>query len=59
VACRRRPRSDRPKKVSSDLMNQMLDPSRNSMRDQPWPAPIEHFHLNIAPRTLRADDSKR
>lgn len=30
VACRRRPRSDRPKKMSTDLMNQMLDSSRKS-----------------------------
>lgn len=34
VTYRRRPRSERPKKMSTDLMNQMLDSSRNPVRDQ-------------------------
>jgi transposase len=47
-------RSGRSKKVSSDLTNKMLDPQQISVRDQPWPAQIEHFQLDVAPRTLRA-----
>jgi NhaP-type Na+/H+ and K+/H+ antiporter len=34
----------------------MLDSSQNSMRDQ---SQIEHFHLDIAPRTLRAVFTQR
>jgi hypothetical protein len=59
VACRRRSRSDRSRKVSSDLMNQMLDPIRNPMRDQSWSAQIEHFYLDIASCTLPAAFNQR
>lgn len=40
-------------------MNQMLDPHQNPVRDQPWPDQIEHFHLDVAPRTLRAAFNQR
>jgi hypothetical protein len=52
-------RSDRSKKVSSDLMNKMLDSQQISVRDQSWPAQIEHFQLDVAPRTLRAAFNQR
>ena len=52
-------RSGRPKKMSSDTMNMMLDPQQNPVRDQPWPAQIEHFQLDVAPRTLRAAFNQR
>ena len=29
-------RSDRPKKMSFDMMNQMLNSHQNPVRDQPW-----------------------
>lgn len=55
AACRRtgKTRSGRPKKVSSETMNMMLDSHQSSVRRQPWPAQAEHFHLEAAPRTLR------
>lgn len=40
-------------------MNQMLDPHQNSVRNQPWPAQIEHFHLDVASRILRAAFNQR
>jgi hypothetical protein len=52
-------RSDRFKKMSSELMNEMLDSQKNSMRDYSWSVQVEHFNLNIASRTLRASFNQR
>lgn len=43
----------------ADFSCTMLDPQRNSMRDQPWSAQIEHFNLDVAPRALRAAFNQR
>ncbi len=59
VACRRRPRSGRLKKIIDDQINEMLDPITIPVRDQPWSAQIEHFHLNICPRALGAAFNQR
>ena len=53
VSCRRRSRSGRPKKVSNQLMNDMLDPKANPVRDQPYTVQLEHFHVNAHRRTLQ------
>ena len=56
VALRRisKKRSGQSKKVSSGLMNQMLDPHENPVQNQLWPIQIEDFYLDILSRTLRA-----
>ncbi len=55
VATRRtgKHRSGRSKKMNDDLMNEMLDTKRNSVRDQSYEAQIEHFQLNAERRTLQ------
>ena len=59
VAYRRRSRSGRPKKVSTQLINQMLDPHTNSVRDQPYTVQLEHFHIDVTRRTLQRAFSAR
>ncbi len=46
-------RRGRPKKVSPELMNKMLDPRKNLVRDHPWETQIEHFQINVERRTLQ------
>jgi hypothetical protein len=53
VLCRRRPRSDRLKKVSNELMNEILDPQANLVRDQSYTVQLKHFHVNAHKRTLQ------
>lgn len=50
---RNKTRNGRPKKLRSDQLNQMLNPSEISMREYPWPVQIEHFELNVSRRTLQ------
>ena len=52
-------RSGRFKKMSSDMMDQMLDLHQNPVRDQSWPVQIEHFNLDVSSRTLRAAFNQR
>ena len=52
-------RNDRPKKMNFDLMNQMLDPHQNPVRDQSWSVQIEHFNLSMSSRILRAAFNQR
>ena len=46
-------RSGRRSKVNFELMNRMLDPQQNPVRDQPWSVQVEHFQLDVGVRTLR------
>jgi hypothetical protein len=52
AATRRKSRSGRPKKVSTQLMDQMLDHA-NPVRGQPYPIQLEHFQVNASERTLQ------
>ena len=49
----------RLKKMSSKMLNQMLNSHTNPVRDQPRLCQIEHFDLNVAPRTLQAPFNNR
>ena len=46
-------KSEKFKKVSFDVMNQMLNSQQNLVRRQPWLAQIEHFDLSVSQRTLQ------
>ncbi len=53
AATRRKSRSDRFKKMSNQLMNQMLDSHANFVRDQSYLIQIKHFHVSVSKRTLQ------
>jgi predicted RNA-binding protein YlxR (DUF448 family) len=53
VACRRKPRSGRSKKVSDQLMNEMLNPQTNPVRDQSYTVQLKHFYVDVQRRTLQ------
>jgi uncharacterized membrane protein len=53
VACRRNKRSDRLKKMSTELMNEMLDSKKNSVRDYFYSIQLKHFHIDACERTLQ------
>jgi hypothetical protein len=46
-------RSGRPKKMSDDLMNEMLNP-KNLVRDQSYEILLKHFHIDATRRTLQS-----
>ena len=46
-------RSGRPKKLSAEKLNEMLNPEKNPVRNQIGECQIEHFHLNCNKRTLQ------
>ena len=54
-----RARSGRAKKMSSEIMDQMLNHNQNSVRDQSWPVQIEHFNLNVGLRTMQTAFNNR
>ncbi len=47
-------RSGRPKKVSDDLMNEMLNPKKNPVRDQSYEILLKYFHIDATRRTSQS-----
>jgi hypothetical protein len=59
-AAQRRSRSDRLKKLSVELMNQMLDSQTNLVRDQLYSIQLKHFDIDVSKPTLqRAFDVRK
>ena len=46
-------RSGRPRKVTEEQLNEMLNHEKNPVRDQPWPVQIDHFRLQCTTRTMQ------
>lgn len=52
-------RSERPRKISDNQIDEMLNFEKNPVRDQTWEMQIDHFQLNCTRRTLQRKNKQR